>query len=109
MSDVKPVRQCKTCPWRQGANVDDIPRYRRDLHEALADTIQSGLDGIGKPLKIMACHYSTPGHEAPCAGWLHNQLGDGNNIALRIRVAAGRLPPPAVDGPQKATFEETLR
>ena len=34
----------------------------------------------------MACHEFPVGAEKPCVGWLVNQLGPGNNIALRLRV-----------------------
>lgn len=39
----------------------------------------------------MACHESPVGDETPCVGWLHHQLGDGNNLALRVAVATGRI------------------
>lgn len=31
----------------------------------------------------MACHET---HDAHCIGWLANQLGPGNNIALRLAM-----------------------
>lgn len=56
----------------------------------------------------MACHYSKLGEEFPCAGWLYNQLGVGNNLAVRLAVMSGRLPAPTVDGEQHERFEDTL-
>ena len=56
----------------------------------------------------MACHYSKTGAETPCAGWMDNQLGPGNNIGLRLVVARGHLPPPIVEGPQHPTLEATI-
>lgn len=109
---MKPIKQCVTCPWRVDADVNDIPNYDRELHEGLDDTITKQgeeLSGMLCPtMRIMACHYSKPGEEFPCAGWLHNQLGPGNNIALRLRVAMGQIPPPEVDGDQHERFEDTL-
>lgn len=104
------VKQCQSCPWRVGCVPErDIPNYSRDLHEGLAGTIQSGLESIGCPVRrAMACHYSKPGEEFPCAGWLANQLGSGNNIGLRIAVMTDRIPAPIIDGEQHETFEDTL-
>lgn len=113
MDDV--VKQCKSCPWRIDCIPDrDIPNYRRGLHEGLTNTIAKG-DGSDffKALSCstqhaMACHYSKPGEEFPCAGWLSNQLGPGNNIGVRLAVMTGRMPRPEIDGPQHETFEQTL-
>lgn len=105
------LHQCPTCPWRVDCDpMQDIPNgYSVELHAALQKTIaRPGEVNIGEPLQIMACHYSKPGEEYPCAGWMANQLGDGNNIALRIAVIRGRLPMPEVESPQHERFEETL-
>lgn len=107
------LQQCKSCPWRVDCVPDaDIPGYSRELHEGLRDTIRDGLEsipGIGANCsRAMACHYSKEGEEHACAGWIYNQLGPGNNIGVRLAVAAGRLPVPEIDGPQHDTFEETL-
>lgn len=105
------VVQCKTCPWRTTCDpTRDIPGgYSVALHEGLAGTIKSGLASIfDREGRVMACHYSTPGAMLPCAGWLHNQIGAGNNFGVRLAVAAGRLPVPKVSGEQHETFEETL-
>jgi hypothetical protein len=105
------VRQCATCPWKVATVPDrDIPNgYSVELHESLRDTIQTGLDSLFRACRTaMACHYSKPGEEFACAGWLHNQLGVGNNIAVRLAVAIGRLPVPEVDGEQHESFEDTL-
>lgn len=79
------VTQCKSCPWRVGCDPErDIPNYRETLHHKLRDTIREGVESLGGPQRIMACHYSRDGEEIPCAGWLANQLGPGNNIGLRL-------------------------
>jgi hypothetical protein len=103
------ARQCKTCPWKVGADVALIPNYQRDQHEKLTCTIADGpyvpAAGI---LRAMACHYSTERKNKPCIGWIYNQLGPGNNIGVRLAVMTGRLPVPKIDGDQYETFEETL-
>jgi hypothetical protein len=104
------VKQCKTCPWRVGVDpVRDIPNgYSVALHEGLRDTIAE--PGALRPGsgRVMACHYSKVGAETPCAGWLSNQLGPGNNIGVRLAVMTGQMPAPEVDGPQHETFDDTL-
>lgn len=57
----------------------------------------------------MACHETSPGKELPCVGWLAHQLGPGNNIALRLHVAFGKLDADVKTvGPQHETFEDTI-
>jgi len=106
------LKQCKSCPWRVDCVPDrDIPNYQRDLHENLDNTIAKPGDvatAFCSVQHLMACHYSKPQAEFPCAGWLHHQLGTGNNIGVRLRVMSGHLPVPEVDGPQHETFEDTL-
>jgi hypothetical protein len=104
----KTVRQCVTCPWKVGADVSLIPNYRRELHEKLTCTIADGPSVPTGPVRAMACHYSSERKNRPCVGWLHNQLGPGNNIGVRLAVMLGQLPVPRVVGEQYETFEETL-
>ncbi len=106
----KKVKQCPTCPWRVDCQpMTDIPNYVPGLHHKLDRTIKSGLETLGcKVMRVMACHYSKPGEEFPCAGWLYNQIGPGNNLGVRLRVMTGQMPVPVVDGEQYETFEETL-
>lgn len=113
MTKPRPVKQCKKCPWRKGADVNAIPSYDRGLHCKLAGTIADPngdpMQALRSPtLRIMACHDSKPGRDTACAGWLDNQCGVGNNLAVRLAVATGRLPAPIVDGPQHESFEATL-
>lgn len=79
-------RQCAQCPWLTSVDVRrDVPNYRPDKHQdTLRNTIKSGAASIGPTLNIMACHKSRDGAEIPCVGWLHHQLGAGNNIGLRL-------------------------
>ena len=104
------TKQCPTCPWRVGARVDAIPRYERAKHEALRDTIAEpgSLCGLGRGLKVMACHYSRDEAPTPCAGWLNHQLGPGNNLALRLAALGDERMRPEVDGAQRRNLAATL-
>ena len=57
---------------------------------------------------IMACHESKAGSEYACVGWLDNQLGPGNNLALRMRAIAREFDPRklVVEGDQYDSIEE---
>jgi hypothetical protein len=104
------VKQCVSCPWRVDCVPDrDIPNYNPELHVGLrAKTIRSGLESLASCSVQMACHYSKPGKQFACAGWIHNQVGSGNNISVRLAVAHGRLPIPEVVGDQHEAFDDTL-
>lgn len=112
MAERKTITQCASCPWRVGCDpTKDIPNgYSVELHKGLRKTIGGSLSDAlsGQPMHAMACHYSKPGEEHACAGWLANQLGAGNNIGVRLAVLGGRLPVPVVEGPQHETFEATI-
>lgn len=107
-----PRKQCNTCPWRVGADPHAIPNgYSVAKHRALDGTIAEpgAVRGIAGPLRIMACHYSAAGAELACVGWMVNQLGDGNNIALRLRVWTGSIDGNVqTEGEQHPRFEDTL-
>lgn len=106
------VTQCQSCPWRVDCSpLEDIPNgYSVNLHENLRGTIaQPGACGLFQSTqRIMACHYSKLGQEFPCAGWLHHQLGVGNNVWLRLEVIQGRMPMPEIHGKQHQQFNDTL-
>ncbi len=110
--ELKVCVQCLSCPWRVGANPDrDIPGYSRELHEQLeSETIaEPGVYMPSSTLRIMACHVTKPGEDRYCAGWLMNQLGEGNNLPLRVKLARdptfGGM---KLLGPQHATLADTL-
>ncbi|MEG3981834.1 DUF6283 family protein [Microcoleus sp. D3_18a_C4] len=106
------TKQCKTCPWKKSAKVADIPNYNRSKHESLIGTIADetgNLAGINRPIKIMACHYSEDGAERECIGWLHNQLGSGNHLPLRMQMMfCSNVSEIEIDGEQKDSFGETF-
>lgn len=106
---LKRTAQSPKCPWRVDVDPRTIPNgYCVDKHSALASTIAApgALPDPDAPLHIMACHETEDAH---CVGWLNNQLGPGNNIALRLRIRSctnvGEL---RLHGPQHPTLEATL-
>lgn len=98
--------QCKACPWRKGVVPSrDIPGgYDVEKHKGLCNLKEgAGQFEIGK---IMACHETTAGEESACVGWLVHEMGDGNNIGLRIRAREiGHL---TTTGEQHDCIEDTL-
>ena len=101
-------KQCAKCPWKVAVDPHDIPNgYSEDRHHSLVGTIATHLQ-IGGKIRVMACHESPVGDETECIGWLVNQMGSGNNIALRILMMKYDLSRVEVFGDQHQTFEETL-
>lgn len=103
---LKRTTQCVKCPWRVETDPRDIPNgYSIEKHRALISTIAK--EGqITDVIRVMACHET---HDAHCIGWLINQVGPGNNIALRLRMTdcenAAKI---RLRGKQHDTFENTL-
>jgi hypothetical protein len=107
-----PKVQCGNCPWRVGSDTATIPGYDRAKHRALRDTIATPGDtrGLLGGLRAMACHKSAEGAERVCVGWAAQQLGEGNNIALRLAALHDpRLQGLQTVGPQHPTLAATLR
>lgn len=89
----------------------EIPNgYDVERHRALASTIADpGRIDLGGQHRLMACHETNVGAEQPCVGWLAHQLGPGQNIALRLRVAKGQVDADfELVGEQHERFEDTL-
>lgn len=109
---MKPRVQCKHCPWKTTTNPSTIPHgYSVEMHAKLKETIAQPGDMRGLfcgGVRMMACHETPVGKEKPCVGWLANQLGPGNNIALRIRVTQGDFGDFKTVGPQHERFEDTM-
>jgi hypothetical protein len=107
-------KQCKACPWKVSTVPDeDIPGgYCVERHRNLKSTIAepASLDFLaGGTQSMMACHESDPEVEQyPCVGWLVQQLGPGNNIALRMLALDGRFSELETFGEQHETLEDTL-
>jgi len=107
---LKRTTQCPKCPWRKDVDPRDIPNgYSEQKHCALRQTIATpgDLSGLNSTARhVMACHEL---HEAHCVGWLMNQLGPGNNIALRVSMlSCENLRDVKLLGEQHETFDETL-
>lgn len=107
---LKRTRQCAKCPWRKDVDPHDIPNgYSENKHRALSDTIarEGDLSALTcSRLKIMACHETDDAH---CIGWLVNQLGPGNNIALRMQMmTCENFEKVRTVGEQHERFEDTL-
>lgn len=103
---LKRTVQCAKCPWRVGIDPYEIPNgYSVTKHAALSCTIAEpgSMQDTGR---AMACHET---HDAHCIGWLSNQLCEGNNIGLRIRMMSceNRLEMRVI-GDQHESFEDTL-
>jgi len=83
------IKQCAKCPWKTTTNPYEIPLgYSEDLHNHLRSTIaqpDAVYDSVYDSVQAMACHESEIGKEEYCIGWIHNQLGKGNNIAMRLK------------------------
>lgn len=107
---LKHTQQCAKCPWRTDVDPNDIPNgYDAEKHRRLKSTIAKpgDISGLFSPTRsAMACHET---HDAHCVGWLVNQIGPGNNIALRIQMMSceNGLEIKLV-GEQHKTFEQTL-
>jgi len=107
------TKQCAKCPWKVSTNPHEIPDgYCEIKHANLKNTIakEASLESLNqKEMHVMACHHSNGRDEMYCVGWLHNQLGVGNNIALRIQMLRceniGKL---KIVGEQHKKFEDTL-
>ncbi len=110
MADKVRTSQCAKCPWRVDVDPHDIPNgYCEAKHRDLADTIaEPGEVLLGGALRIMACHESTAKKMVPCVGWMHNQLGPGNNIGLRMWARQNLKKPLVLVGEQHDRFEDTL-
>lgn len=103
-------KQCAKCPWKVTTNPNEIPNgYSVQLHQGLEVTIAGRKINPSGPIHIMACHESPVGEEIPCAGWLMNQLGPGNNIPLRLAVVTKCISADVeLVGEQHERLEDTL-
>lgn len=103
---LKRTAQCSKCPWRKDVDPRDIPNgYCEIKHQRLESTIAKEGEGlVDRP--AMACHET---HDAHCIGWLHHQLGRGNNLNMRMRMmSCTNGDKIRVKGEQHQSFEDTL-
>ncbi|MCY7346291.1 MAG: DUF6283 family protein [Pyrinomonadaceae bacterium] len=102
--------QCAKCPWLKRVDPRDIPNgYSEEKHRALRSTIADAGDLsalASNEIRVMACHET---HKTHCIGWLANQNGDGNNIALRLdMLSCANADKIRLLGEQHKSFEDTL-
>ena len=107
---LKLTTQCAKCPWKVSTNPYEIPgEYSKELHENLSITIADPHPKsfvMPTEIKTMACHLT---HNNHCIGYLYNQLGYGNNLALIIKfMNCENLEDMKIIGPQHETFQDTL-
>lgn len=106
MSVTPPRLQCASCPWKLSINPDALPanygHVDRDAVVRASAEPGSFRRPEGPPI---GCHVVRPGPVLPCVGWLVQQLGPGNNLALRMKVIAGVVDDTVETvGPQRATL-----
>lgn len=107
---LKRTKQCAKCPWRVDIDPFDIPDgYSVELHRALQETIADP-DSLSLSCgKAMSCHEHHSDEQVFCVGWLWNQLGVGNNIALRMQmIHCENADMIEVVGEQHKHFRDTL-
>ena len=107
---LKRTKQCAKCPWKKSTNPFDIPDgYCEVKHKNLENTIAKDPIASIKLNRAMACHHSKEGAEEYCIGWLHNQLGVGNNIGIRLEMLNySNAKDITIVGEQHDKFEDTL-
>ena len=116
---LKRTRQCAKCPWKVGTDPHSIPDgYSVELHRQLEHTIAkdpASMTGeqihelMAAQRTAMSCHEHSADEKVMCIGWLVNQLGPGNNIALRMdMIQCENASEIHIDGEQHETFEDTL-
>lgn len=103
------TKQCAKCPWKVSTDPYDIPQYCPTLHAVhLAKTIAEPRS-LQQTATAMACHHSNGNDQMYCVGWLHHQLGRGNNIPLRLlMMRCENIGDLKIYGPQHERFEDTL-
>lgn len=81
------TKQCAACPWKKSTNphTDISGNYDPKKHEKLIACQAPG--SLTDELRAMACHESSAEEPYACVGWVVNQLGPGNNVALRLKAA----------------------
>lgn len=111
---LKRTTQCAKCPWKVSTDPHTIPRgYSVEKHQVLSKTIASDNELASllgdAPLHAMSCHEHDAEEQTYCVGWLMNQLGPGNNIALRMTMRdCTNIRDAILVGDQHDHFEDTL-
>lgn len=105
---LKRILQCRLCPWKKSIDPATIPNgFDYGAHKNLIDHRPSEGVFFVKEMHVMACHHSNDKDNMYCIGWLHNQLGEGNNIPLRIQMRnCENIGEIKVYGEQRENFED---
>ena len=109
---LKRTKQCAKCPFKVTTNPSvDIPNYNKNKHCNLENTISKDTYNLeGGSFASMACHESTEKEPYHCIGWLHHQLGAGNNVRLRFRMFfCENAKDIRVFGKQHISFNDTIK
>lgn len=84
----------------------DVPDYDPGIYDRMRASLRTGIETVTAATHlIMECHNGKRGANRPCAGWLHHQIGIGNNLGMRLKVMTGRLPVPKISGDQHEDLE----
>lgn len=77
-----PSIPCPSCPWRKSAPAGGsaIPNFNLDLMRGLSNTV--GPDDAFRP--VIACHYSEPGEEFSCVGYVAVEGWSNLNVRLMM-------------------------
>lgn len=104
---MKMVKQCESCPWRVDVKPSrDVPNFGPGIYDRMQASLRTGLESMAEKTRlVMECHNGKRGANRPCAGWLHHQIGVGNNLGVRLAVMTGRSPVPKIDGEQHENLE----
>lgn len=105
---LKRTRQCDKCPWKVETNPYEIPDgYSLERHLRLGETAVPG--DIRGSEQAMSCHEHRLEEQVFCVGWIHQQMGIGNNIRLRmLMLSCANAGDVQLDGEQYQSFEDTL-
>ncbi len=100
-----PRKQCASCPWKRSVDPDRLPgSYGHVDRDAVATHSAEGTRSLRRDTPGMGCHVKRNAG-LPCVGWLVQQLGPGNNIAMRIAVSIGQVDGNVETvGPQRTTL-----
>lgn len=86
----KPRKQCAKCPWKVATGKDIPNGFAEDARARLRSMIAEPGTFLHTK-QNMQCHETANTNPLPCVGWLVHQLGEGNNLRLRMAAALGQI------------------
>ena len=104
------TKQCKGCPWKKSIDINTIPNgLDKDMLFKMIEGAKNSENSLVPSLRIMSCHHSNDKDNMICIGWLHNQLGPGNNWMLRLKMRdCENISEIKVYGKQHEKFEDLI-